>query len=167
MTGIEMIAAERTRQVEEEGWSPEHDRTCHPHGEIAVAAAELAADGTDSWVTDGSQVAGPVDMCGSLAKFGRDGSAPDRVRALVIAGALIAAEIDRVKPEEEAELRPCWFCGAEPYVHEPDFKGDRYQIGCRCGADEDSDGAGAIWRDGATWEEVVDRWNRRSVTSAP
>ena len=36
-----------------------------------------------------------VDLCGSLAKFGREGTKPDRVRALTIAGALIAAEIDR------------------------------------------------------------------------
>ena len=97
MTGVELIEAERTRQVEEEGWTPEHDDG-HRYGEIAVAAAELAVDGTDSWVTDSyADYVGPVDMCGSLAKFGHQGTAPDYVRTLVIAGALIAAEIDRVR----------------------------------------------------------------------
>ena len=95
MTGVELIAAERTRQVEVEGWTQGHDDG-HESGEIAVAAAELAVDGTDSRVTDTyADYEGPIDHCGSLAKFGHRGTTPDRVRTLVIAGALIAAEIDR------------------------------------------------------------------------
>jgi len=107
MTGVELIAAERLRQVETEGWSATHDRAAHKHGDLAVAAAELAVDGTDSWVTDTyADYEGPIDMCGSLAKFGHLGTSPDAVRALVIAGALIAAEIDRLSaPTAEAEER--------------------------------------------------------------
>ncbi len=90
MNGVEMIAAERRRQVEYEGWTANHDDAAHGDGELADAAAELIVDGLDYWDHD------PLDMCGSLAKFGREGSKPDPVRCLVIAGALIAAEIDRL-----------------------------------------------------------------------
>jgi hypothetical protein len=38
MTAIEEIAAERKRQVEQEGWAPEHDDE-HGGGELAKAAA--------------------------------------------------------------------------------------------------------------------------------
>jgi len=42
MNGVERIAAERERQVEEEGWTPEHDDS-HRRGELARAAACYAA----------------------------------------------------------------------------------------------------------------------------
>ena len=38
MTGIEFIAAERQRQIEEEGWSIERDCNNHPSGELVMAA---------------------------------------------------------------------------------------------------------------------------------
>lgn len=41
---IERIAAERTRQIEREGYTPEHDDT-HDGGELALAAACYAAAG--------------------------------------------------------------------------------------------------------------------------
>ena len=101
MSGVELIAAERRRQVEEKGWTAEHDRA-HDHGELAVAAAELAVDGTDAEVKAWG-FAG--DLCGAVAKHGYLGTAPNRIQALVIAGALIAAEIDRVNasatPQED------------------------------------------------------------------
>jgi len=37
-TGVEAIAAERKRQIEAEGWTPEHDDE-HTNGEMADAAA--------------------------------------------------------------------------------------------------------------------------------
>jgi hypothetical protein len=37
MTGVEMIAAERKRHVEEHGWTPEHDDE-HDSGELTAAA---------------------------------------------------------------------------------------------------------------------------------
>lgn len=43
MTVLEEIAAERQRQIEEEGWTPKHDDRNHPHGELAIAAACYAA----------------------------------------------------------------------------------------------------------------------------
>ena len=96
MTGVELIAAERRRQVEEEGWTPEHDAT-HDCGELAIAAAELAVDGTDAEVDSRDFDA---DMWRLVAKHGCNGTAPDNIRALVIAGALIAAEIDRLVGDE-------------------------------------------------------------------
>jgi hypothetical protein len=85
MSGIERIAAERRRQVEAEGWTPEHDDG-HRYGHLARAAAELAAEGTDMRTEDPD---GPD--CWSLIR-----KHPDRIRQLEIAGALIAAEIDRL-----------------------------------------------------------------------
>jgi hypothetical protein len=66
----------------------------------------------------------------------------------------------------ELTLKPCPFCGREPYLHEPDFRGDDYQIGCDCGGKEESDGIGAVWMDGATLEEAAERWNRRESANA-
>ena len=37
MSGIERIAKERQRQIEQEGWTPEHDDH-HAEGEMAAAA---------------------------------------------------------------------------------------------------------------------------------
>lgn len=41
MTGIELIAKERRRQVEAEGWDADHDAQ-HDAGELACAAAAYA-----------------------------------------------------------------------------------------------------------------------------
>jgi len=90
-TGIELITAERARQQDGEGWSLAHDRG-HEYGEISIAAAELAVDGTDACI----DIPTEPDAWGLLAKHGYRGTKPNRVRALTIAGALIAAELDRV-----------------------------------------------------------------------
>lgn len=74
--GAGLIAAERQRQISEEGWTPEHDDE-HGDGYLAVAAAHLCQRTSDRW--------------GLYAKHQHD-----RQRQLVIAGALIAAEIDRL-----------------------------------------------------------------------
>ena len=91
--GIELIAEERARQINVEGWTPEHDDE-HTDSELGFAACYYAlpclirVDGVtitprdlypDTWSADG-------------AKRGSD-----RVRNLVKAGALIAAEIDRLQ----------------------------------------------------------------------
>ncbi len=41
-TGIELITAERKRQIEKEGWTPEHDAE-HTDGSLALAAVCYAA----------------------------------------------------------------------------------------------------------------------------
>ena len=82
MTGVELIAAERQRQMDVEGWTPEHDAE-HDAGEILDAA-----------------------ICYAVPRFavkywpwGRQWWKPsdDPIRNLVKAGALIAAEIDRLR----------------------------------------------------------------------
>lgn len=93
MTGAEMIAAERQRQLDEERWTPEYDDE-HDDGSLAVVAAGLAVYGTDATVDDPS-VDGP-DPWRLEAKHGSD-----RIRQLTIAGALIAAEIDRIQRARE------------------------------------------------------------------
>jgi hypothetical protein len=109
MSGIEMIALERARQIESEGYTAAHD-DAHSGGELAMAACAYASpldiDGDESmWtlaVIDQEGVTEPVYPFGncpqSLFPVGRAYiGATARIRQLVIAGALIVAEIDRLK----------------------------------------------------------------------
>jgi hypothetical protein len=77
-TGVELIAAERERQKAVEGWTPEHDAQ-HTNGEMAVAAASYALGDSTLW---------PWSWAWYKPK--------ERLDDLVRAGALIAAEIDRI-----------------------------------------------------------------------
>lgn len=43
MTGVELIAQERHRQISDEGWTTEHDRQ-HFDGSLAIAGALIAAE---------------------------------------------------------------------------------------------------------------------------
>ena len=82
MTGIERIAVERQRQIDAEGWTPEHDAN-HDPGALSDAAACYAL---------GRWMPGfwPFDV-----EWWKP--TPDnRIRELEKAGALIAAEIDRL-----------------------------------------------------------------------
>lgn len=93
MNGIESIAAERRRQVEHEGWTPEHDDG-HRNGELAKAA------GCYAWIAAQSDNLRSI-FCTPPptwpAEWGVAWWKPkDRRADLVRAGALIAAEIDRI-----------------------------------------------------------------------
>lgn len=97
MTGAERIAAERYRQVEEEGWDAKHDDR-HEFATMPIHAAALAVYGSDAYVVDPTGMErGSLhhthkgDAWGLQAKHGKD-----PIRSLEIAGALIAAEIDRL-----------------------------------------------------------------------
>jgi hypothetical protein len=92
MTGIERVAKERERQMHEEGWTPEHD-SHHDGGELALAAACYAT----------AETATVVVPC--RWPWEREWWKPStRVRNLEKAGALIAAEIDRLlRLEEESQ----------------------------------------------------------------
>lgn len=94
MTGIESIAAERQRQITKEGWSSEHDGN-HGSGEIAGAAACYAMNGLD---IGNNQLGRNVrQIIRDLWPWDRSWWKPkDRRSDLVRAGALIAAEIDRL-----------------------------------------------------------------------
>ncbi|HEY0548166.1 MAG TPA: hypothetical protein VGF13_01115 [Verrucomicrobiae bacterium] len=110
MNGVELIAEERQRQQSVEGWGATHDDT-HRGGEIAIAAACYAAGEKHTHVGRMLNSARGMEDAGysydySEAKpdqitwpWNGDDYKPghDRIRELVKAGALIAAEIDRLQ----------------------------------------------------------------------
>jgi len=95
MTGIALITAERDRQVTEEGWTPDHDRYLKDN-ELAIAAACYAVN-----KLPGLSVAeyGNMDAWPFAEEWDKRAS-HSRFRSLVIAGALLCAEIDRILAEE-------------------------------------------------------------------
>lgn len=116
MNGVERIAAERQRQIDQEGYSPEHDLE-HDNGALAFAAACYAAPQTiyalDAYESNGSSAPwGRVEWHEPWPKDWRrtrpeDVGPPNqplhgRIRELEKAGALIAAEIDRLLAQEDA-----------------------------------------------------------------
>ncbi len=117
MTGIERIAAERTRQIEQEGWSAEHDSR-HVNGELALAAALYAApvalyrvahrpdsvEWYDPWPWQrwvDPPRGGPMISVDAWDKREKH----SRIHRLEIAGALIAAEIDRLTADGNGEKK--------------------------------------------------------------
>ena len=94
ISGADLIAAERKRQVEAEGWTPEHDDE-HNTGEMVDAAICYA----DMALRQVSWSKPPLHKM--LARWPWDPEwwkpSDDPLRNLVKAGALIAAEIDRVQ----------------------------------------------------------------------
>lgn len=110
MNGISRIAAERQRQIEVEGWSAEHDAQ-HFGGELALAAMYYVMpevffvepaiecipwhDGKYTNIQRDSAYIIPEDIDRQIGwNLSRDKKS--RLRQLEIAGALIAAEIDRL-----------------------------------------------------------------------
>lgn len=100
MTGIELIAAERKRQVEVEGFT--NDDIFQPHGELARAAVCYALPPKDRVYHVGigrEQWKIPALWPWSITWW--KPTPDDRVRELTKAGALIAAEIDRLLAKEQ------------------------------------------------------------------
>ncbi len=95
-TGAELIAAERQRQIDVEGWTPEHDDK-HHQGEMADAAACYALRSYEPVRGDEK----PKSMWPWAPEWWKPSDDP--VRNLVKAGALIAAEIDRLQRLETTE----------------------------------------------------------------
>ena len=109
MSGIERIARERQRQIDKEQWSAEHDDE-HRHGEIAMAAAVYAMTPTERaneiLRQNLAELLWPWDW--GWFKPGKKGrtiksSLRNRIRELEKAGALCAAEIDRLERLEAAQ----------------------------------------------------------------
>jgi len=88
MKGTELITAERQRQVEEKGWTAEHDTT-HKGGELATAAVFYT-------LPLGHLLEEKMWPSSWAGMYNTKHQIP-RIKQLVIAGALIAAEIDRLK----------------------------------------------------------------------
>lgn len=89
-SGIELITEERQEQIQKHGWTPEHDQH-HTLGGLAVMAATLAVYHTDAEVTDPHERGTGENMWGLEEKLRFD-----EIHRLKVAGALIAAEIDRI-----------------------------------------------------------------------
>ncbi len=106
MSALEEVAAERKRQVEVEGWTPAHDDT-HTNGELALAACAYAMPEHIRQFFDANDI--------KLWPFEGEINFKDRIRDLVRAGALILAEIDRVRRMDQME---CPLCGkTETHTH--------------------------------------------------
>ena len=97
MSGIELIAAERERQVSVEGWTPQHDDEHEGSEMVDCARAYLWAS---RFVKSYGFEIVPNEFPPSWALEWWKPSA-DPVRNLVKAGALIAAEIDRLNRKAE------------------------------------------------------------------
>lgn len=101
-SGAELISEERQRQVEVEGWSQSHDWS-HDNGELALAAICYAFPDDKIQIGDEPIYANPLIVTIKRERFWPwemkwwRPSPQKRVRELVKAGALIAAEIDRLQ----------------------------------------------------------------------
>lgn len=99
--GVELIAAERERQIDEEGWTVDHDDD-HVRDQMALAAMCYACpDGLDLRSPGNPWKGNPPIGWPWDARWWKP-SPDDRIRELVKAGALIAAEIDRLQRGESA-----------------------------------------------------------------
>lgn len=88
MSVIDEIAAERRRQVEAEGWTPEHD-DLHTGGQMAAAAATYALhDIQGGWFGRWREAMWPWSLEWWKPRTRR--------RDLIRAAALIVAEIERL-----------------------------------------------------------------------
>jgi hypothetical protein len=98
-TGAELIADERKRQIEVEGWSAEHDDQIHRPGDLALAGAVYALHMVG---TLDSGPWGEKIRCCAESNWPWDSrrwkpTPEDPIRQLAKAGALIAAAIDRLQ----------------------------------------------------------------------
>jgi hypothetical protein len=110
LPGITLIEAERRRQISAEGWTAEHDNR-HDEGEMALAAACYASPillyqkvdranqirFVDPWPWDDRWDKRPED--GNVKLPNSSVGIKERIRQLSKAGALVAAELDRLLRE--------------------------------------------------------------------
>jgi hypothetical protein len=95
-SGVELIAAERQRQIDEEGWTPEHDNG-HYTGDLGRAAACYAMPpASRDLIGEDTENRWPPDWWPWGEEWWKP-SPNDRIRELVKAAALIVAEIDRLQ----------------------------------------------------------------------
>jgi hypothetical protein len=116
-TGTELIAEERQRQIDQEGYTPEHDDE-HDDGEIAIAGACYALAGAQMgsiMITRHEEVLDErsvdefvMEVIWPWDRASWKPSEEDPIRDLVKAGALIAAEIDRLQRAERRFQEEGW-----------------------------------------------------------
>lgn len=95
-TGIELIAQERKEQIEKHGWSIDHDKRFNKCGELLWGTLAVLKGGDQDnerlWYERGTEMPPWWDY--EIKKTMVEKSYKER---LIIAGALIAAEIDRIQ----------------------------------------------------------------------
>ena len=96
LTGIEIITQERERQLSQEGWSAQHDDN-HPRGHLALAGACYALDFALYGKT--AKELWPWDY--EWWKPPKEATISEGIHELAKAGALIAAEIDKLQRQWE------------------------------------------------------------------
>ncbi len=99
--GAELISTERARQIFQEGWSAEHDATHNP-SELAQAGISYAAMAATQLKQSTHETCDTTNWPWDY-KWWKP--TRDPVRNLVKAGALIAAEIDRILKERHEITR--------------------------------------------------------------
>lgn len=105
LVGVALINTERKRQINVEGWTPEHDDENHASSQLAWAALCYIAAAAGSVVYRMEQhgryvhFEDPWPWEPRFDKRKKQEATPlkTRIRQLVKAGALIAAEIDRLR----------------------------------------------------------------------
>lgn len=95
-TGIEIISEERKRQIEVEGWTPEED-DLYTAGQLALAGATYAIPTLDRDDYGGYIYSTDVPTMFPFSPKWWKPTPDNRIRELAKAGALIAAEIDRLQ----------------------------------------------------------------------
>lgn len=98
-----LIAAERIRQVEKEGWTSGHDDS-HLNGELSSAAAAYALASEKPYFSATLWPWRKENGGGYHVLEGFKPSADDSIRDLVKAGSLIVAEIERLMRKKDAAI---------------------------------------------------------------
>lgn len=96
MKAIELIAAERKRQIEKEGYSLDHDDQ-EQDGDLGRAASAYAMP---DWFRLKSPYGTPIQWPWEAESW--KPTPNNRIRELIKAGALIVAEIERLQRLEES-----------------------------------------------------------------
>jgi len=99
-TAIELITAERKRQIEKEGWTKDHDIKKHYDGALALAAACYAAHPVKMYC---KEIFASGVSFKQVIPFGEYHieKKHNEIRRLTIAGALIIAEIERLQANKK------------------------------------------------------------------
>lgn len=106
------VLAERQRQIEKEGWTPEHDDE-HGDNSMAIAAACYAlADYQRPLNVQTVSIEKLWQWTGWASHWFKP---KDKRRNLIRAGALILAEIERLDRSEAARWKPCSRCTTPDY----------------------------------------------------
>lgn len=102
MTGIELIAQERREQIEKHGYTADSDAHFGAMNQLGTAAALLAYEPLDSYEAKIQRIIAIEDKRpeGWNPEIWDKMNRKPYLQRLIIAGALIAAEIDRLQAQQ-------------------------------------------------------------------